>query len=124
MDSLGSTIKKIRDLSNKQGGLKATDVDSLDLDEAVYMAEAVMESVMACFNVIEGMEEKFPAEEMYELLETDLSDSDRSSPFKRGSKTGYDAVSGRVVYRQDSDGADPVVNSMEVLKRRGSSLVE
>ena len=79
-----------------------------------------MDATMACFNVIDKMGENFPASSLYEELE-DMKSMDQSK--RRGSKTNaaFDAVSGTLVYEPSMSGDDPMNNSMEVLKKRGST---
>lgn len=118
IETLEGTMKKIKEISERQGGLTSSNIDSLQLGDAMHSAEAIMEATMACFRVIEGMEEKFPAEDLYHLID----DDDGEQSLRRGSKTAYDAVSGQVVYKSSTDGSDPMSESIEVLKRRGSSV--
>ena len=112
-------MKKIQGLSDKQGGLTPANIQALQLHDAFHSAEAIMEATMACFRVIEGMEERFPAEDLYYLIDDDASGE---QSIRRGSKTAYDTVTGQMIYRSSTDGSDPMSESIEVLKRRGSSV--
>jgi NhaP-type Na+/H+ or K+/H+ antiporter len=118
IETIEGIVKRTKEISERQGGLTAANIESLRLGDALHSAEAIMEATMACFRVIEGMEENFPAEDLYHLID----DENGEQSLRRGSKTAYDAVSGQVVYKSSTDGSDPMSESIEVLKRRGSSV--
>lgn len=121
-DSVERVLRKARDTSDLRGGLTPKDVEDLDLDAVIASSAAVMDAAMACFNVIDKMGENFPASRLYEELE-DMKSMDQSK--RRSSKTNaaFDAVSGTLVYEPSMSGDDPMDRSMEVLRRRGSSVL-
>merc|ERR1711908_63226 len=95
IETIEGIVKRTKEISERQGGLTAANIESLRLGDALHSAEAIMEATMACFRVIEGMEENFPAEDLYHLID----DENGEQSLRRGSKTAYDAVSGQVVYK-------------------------